>query len=276
MVSLRRLAAPLLLFAADPTNSTADADPSCACEDAANAGDGAAEEQVVRILTLGVDPNGKFAFMGIERAAAEYHDDTGVRIQLDWINDESLRVAELQGQLQLPLYDGFVIPSHLIGSAAQFDGFMDLTEIVRTRPELEWSDIFLGFRDNVAVYDKRVYLLPLDGDANYMFYRADVLEAFNLTVPRTWEEYWQVAKEVHGKEYEGKTMYGSCLGRKAGEGAGAFWAMVRTCTLLFSVLSMPMYAHILCSQYIDTLRTSSRATPKRKERRADSSLTQRI
>ena len=152
MVSLRRLAAPLLLFALCHPLLASAADPSCACEDGSNAGDGAAEEQVVRILTLGTDPNGEFAFMGIERTAAEYHDDTGVRIQLDWINDESLRVAELQGQLQseLPLYDGFVIPSHLVGSAAQFDGFMDLTEIVRARPELEWSDIYLGFRDNVS------------------------------------------------------------------------------------------------------------------------------
>lgn len=57
-------------------------------------------------------------------------------------------------------------------------------------------------------------------DANYMFYRKDVLEHYNLTVPRTWDEFWQVSKVIHGKEYKGKVVYGSCLGRKAGEGAG--------------------------------------------------------
>ena len=35
------------------------------------------------------------------------------------------------------------------GTAAQFDGFMDLTDVVRMRPELNWLDIFLGFRENV-------------------------------------------------------------------------------------------------------------------------------
>ena len=92
---------------------------------------------------------------------------------MDWINDKSLRAAELKAQLQskLPIYDGFVLPSHLIGYATLFDGFMDLTEVVRSHPELEWSDIYFSFRDSVAVYDNKVYLFPLDGDANYMFYR---------------------------------------------------------------------------------------------------------
>ena len=32
----------------------------------------------------------------------------------------------------------------------QYDGFMDLTDIVRTRRELDWNDIFLGWRENVS------------------------------------------------------------------------------------------------------------------------------
>lgn len=38
------------------------------------------------------------------------------------------------------------------GTAAQFDGFIDLTDVVRMRPELNWLDIFLGFRENVRFY----------------------------------------------------------------------------------------------------------------------------
>ena len=75
------------------------------------------------------------------------------------------------------------------------------------------------------MYDNRIYMFPIDGDANYMFYRRDILEHFNQTVPRTWDEFAEVGKAVNRKEFKGKTIYGSCLGRKAGEGAGAYWAM---------------------------------------------------
>ena len=40
---------------------------------------------------------------------------------------------------------------------------MDLTDVVRMRPELDWLDIFLGFREHVTVYDNRIFMFPLDG-----------------------------------------------------------------------------------------------------------------
>ena len=194
----------------------------CNCDSNDHQGDNG--EHVIRILIL--HRKLMVNFMGLKRTIKTFYEETGIQVELDWINSENLSSAELRAQLQakLQLYDGFILPSLLLGTAAQFDGFMDLTEIVRTRPELKWLDIFLGFRENVAVYDNKILLFPLDGDANYMFYRKDVLEHFNQTVPRTWDEYWRVAKAVHMQEYNGTTMYGSCLGRMAGR-HGAFWTL---------------------------------------------------
>lgn len=62
-----------------------------------------------------------------------------------------------------------------------------------------------------------------DGDILSLYYRDDVLRHFNLTVPRTWEEYNAVAKAVHDKVYENTTLVGSCVGRVK-DFAGPYWA----------------------------------------------------
>jgi ABC-type glycerol-3-phosphate transport system substrate-binding protein len=81
----------------------------------------------------------------------------------------------------------------------------------------------LGYRKWVAQYDQKILLFPLDGDFFSMYYRRDVLKAFNLTVPRTWEEYTAVAAAVHNQTFDGKVLTGSCIGRSIGC-AGAYWA----------------------------------------------------
>jgi len=66
-------------------------------------------------------------------------------------------------------------------------------------------------------------MMPLDGDVLSMFYRKDVLEEFDLKVPRTWVEYNDVASTTHGKLFKNKTLVGSCVGRTK-TCAGAYWA----------------------------------------------------
>jgi multiple sugar transport system substrate-binding protein len=136
----------------------------------------------------------------------------------DLIPDFMGTYEEIRSQLEskLPIYDGFICGPAIVGTAVQLDGFKDLTDWTKEQRELEWLDILRGFRENIAVFDNHVRMFPLDGDAHYMFYREDVLEAFDLQVPRTWDEYWQVAKAVHGKEFDGQEMVGSCVGFKSG------------------------------------------------------------
>ncbi|CAB9496911.1 Ephrin type-B receptor 3 (Fragment) [Seminavis robusta] len=177
-------------------------------------------ERPLRILSYdaGLD------LMGMEKAAKSYYEKTGTRIVFDLIEDFLGVYDEIRSQAEskLPLYDGYICGPAIVGSATQLDGWQDLTDVVRDTVDLKWLDVFRAFRENVAVYDNKVRMFPLDGDAHFMYYRADVLEAFGLDVPRTWEEYWQVAAAIHGKEFNNQTMVGSCVGRKLG-GQTSYW-----------------------------------------------------
>lgn len=125
----------------------------------------------------------------------------------------------------LQLYDGFVTPPTVSGSVVEYGGWADFTSYIQASPArlADWSDILIGYRKKIAQYENQNILFPLDGDILGLYYRADVLEAFGLQVPRTWDEYNEVAKAVHGKEFEGKKLSGSCIGRVA-DCAGAYWA----------------------------------------------------
>ena len=85
------------------------------------------------------------------------------------------------------------------------------------------SYIYLSDREYVASFKSKILSYPLDGDILLYYYNKAILDAFNLTVPQTWDEYNQVAEAVHGQTFEGKTLSGSCLGRVEGC-AGAYWA----------------------------------------------------
>ena len=111
----------------------------------------------------------------------------------------------------------------ILGTAAMLNGFLDLTPFVKESKYADWTDVLLDLRKHVTTFEDSIYLILLDGDTHTLFYRKDVLESFNLTVPRTWDEYNAVAKAVHGKEFEGKVLSGSCVGRKMGDHA-QYWS----------------------------------------------------
>lgn len=86
-------------------------------------------------------------------------------------------------------------------------------DFVRESSDLNWLDILPAFRDVITTYDGNIYMIPLDGDVHSLFYRIDILNEFGLQVPRTWDEYVDVAKATHGKTYKNTTLNGSCIGR---------------------------------------------------------------
>ena len=189
---------------------------------AASVENASSDGKVLRILSF---DTGDMDHMGRKKAAEMYFERTGVRVLFELVPDFLGTYDEIRSQLEgkLPLYDGFICGPAIVGTAVQLDGFLDLTSYTREHQELKWLDVLRGFRENIAVYDGRVRMFPLDGDAHFMYYREDVLEAFNLQVPRTWDEYWQVAKAVHGKTFKNQTMVGNCVGMMP-NGHVAYWA----------------------------------------------------
>ncbi|MFJ1747555.1 ABC transporter substrate-binding protein [Streptomyces sp. NPDC088116] len=54
----------------------------------------------------------------------------------------------------------------------------------------------------LTTFEKRVFSVPLDVEPMVMHYRTDLFERFGLDVPRTWEEFEDVAKKVRRKAPE--------------------------------------------------------------------------
>ena len=123
-------------------------------------------------------------------------------------------IADARGKIGL--YDAYVLMPVITGNIDELGGLKDLTQFVRENSELAWSDVTLFHRDVAAVYNNKVVTLPLDGDVLLMYYRQDLLDEYGLDVPRTWDEYSEVAEFFDGKVINGTRMFGSCQGRNKG------------------------------------------------------------
>jgi len=69
-------------------------------------------------------------------------------------------------------------------------------------------------------------MTPFDGDLLHLYYNKDILNYYNFSAPRTWQEYNDIAEHVHEKVFPptNKTLIGSCIGRRP-QCAGPYWAM---------------------------------------------------
>lgn len=149
-------------------------------------------------------------------------------VKLDFVEQGFAKLFEdiiNEAQSQTGLYDGFLTPPSIAGNVVPYNGWQDLTPFIQESPERleDWSDVLLGYRKYIAQYEGKIIMFPLDGDILSLYYRKDVFQAFNLTVPRTWEEYGQVSAKLHGKTFQNQTLIGSCIGRMPGC-AGTYWA----------------------------------------------------
>jgi multiple sugar transport system substrate-binding protein len=92
----------------------------------------------------------------------------------------------------------------------------DLTPFVEADTKLELNDIAPYFRENNQKIQGKTIGLTIDGDFQMAYYRKDVLDAAGLQPPKTWDEYIEVAKAIHGKDMngDGEGDYGSCIFKK--------------------------------------------------------------
>jgi multiple sugar transport system substrate-binding protein len=69
---------------------------------------------------------------------------------------------------------------------------------------------------NTFVFDGKTYAFPSEGDTAWMWYRTDLLEANNIPVPQTWDEYLAAAQKLNNPP----EIYGAVIGAKPDE---ALW-----------------------------------------------------
>ena len=82
--------------------------------------------------------------------------------------------------------------------------------------KIDLADIAPYFREFGQKIGGKTKLLMVDGDFQMVYYRKDVLEAAGQQPPKTWEDYIDVAKAIHGKDMngDGTPDYGSCIFKK--------------------------------------------------------------
>ena len=120
-------------------------------------------------------------------------------------------------------YNALVFDPQSMGDFVTPGYLEDLTSRVNADTDLQWSDVGPFFRDFSATYQGKVYTIPLDGDFQMVYYRADLLAKDNLKPPETWDDYLAIAKNYNGKDLngDGTPDYGSCISMK--RSAQAYW-----------------------------------------------------
>lgn len=121
------------------------------------------------------------------------------------------------------LFDAYYTNPVILGTAAMLNGFLDLTPFVKENPLADWTDVLLALRTHVTSFEDKTYILLLDGDTHTMFYRKDVLDAYGLKPPRSWNEYIQTARMLNGTIFNGIELTGSCVSRLEGDHA-MYWS----------------------------------------------------
>jgi multiple sugar transport system substrate-binding protein len=182
------------------------------------------DEKVISIRILSYEPYGVDQ---ITPNARDYEAYTGGRVKIESVTTPSLTqlYEEIENDARSggALFDGYYTNPIPMGTAVMQHGFLDLTPFLKDNPLAEWTDVLPALRKYVTSFEDKAYMVLMDGDTHSMFYRKDVLNEFGLRVPRTWNEYIEVAAAVHGKTFLNKTLSGSCVSRIGGDHA-QFWA----------------------------------------------------
>ncbi len=77
----------------------------------------------------------------------------------------------------------------------------------------EIKDFIPYLLDTYGRWDNKLYGFPLKADGRLFLYRKDVFAKYSKTVPKTWDEYVQMAKFFNGKDWngDGKPEYGCAV-----------------------------------------------------------------
>jgi len=115
-------------------------------------------------------------------------------------------------------WDGAMFPAQLLGSLDE--ELWELDEYLTTSSSSSSSmsstaaasDV-MPFFQRYSLYGNVTKILPLDGNIVRMFYRKDLLDQHNVTVPRTWDEYQHVAQYFD----QNTNVQGSCVSTCGGK-----------------------------------------------------------
>ena len=140
----------------------------------------------------------------LKKVAKEWENQTGATIELNLIP-----FGELQDKVSVALSAGAYVGDILnlpayMGGDLMGNGFIEeVPEDVKAR--IHWNDI-LSLYQQQTEWGGKTYGYPWDGDFHSMYYRKDIIGnkeyqnefkkkyGYNLSAPKTWDEYYDIAK----------------------------------------------------------------------------------
>ena len=151
----------------------------------------------------------------LQRRGPDFTELTGATINVITVpNSELYQKALTDMATGTNAYDAFLFAPSWIVDFAPAGYIEDLTPRIEADPAIEWDDVAPFFRDFNS-YEGKVYSIPLDGDMHMVYYRTDSLAEAGLEPPKTWDDYLNVAKTLHGQDLngDGEADYGSCISK---------------------------------------------------------------
>ncbi|GIL52673.1 hypothetical protein Vafri_8489 [Volvox africanus] len=91
-------------------------------------------------------------------------------------------------------YDGFVTEAEVLPEFAGVEVVASLDKAIISEPALNWFRISRFYRGFSATHATRVYGVPLGGAGVFTYYRQDLFQRYNLTIPTTWQELLSMAE----------------------------------------------------------------------------------
>jgi len=226
------------------TNASIQCQPCPVCDTASIAGGGknstVATPDKIKLRFLVAERSFARLQVMLEQMAEDYKRKLGASApEITVVGLPSL--AELEREVKFDVlngasqFDGYIITPLWIGELATglFETSTFMKDYAATDPTY-WTDILLFYREVISSYDNKLYLFPFDGDVISLFYRRDLLEQYGKDVPKTWDEYNELAAFFHGKTdtirdpdtgdfVRNVTLSGSCIGRTPACG-NPYWA----------------------------------------------------
>jgi multiple sugar transport system substrate-binding protein len=151
-------------------------------------------------------------------AQSEFTPLTGIDVQIELLPLERvLQRTSLDVANQTPLYDIYYLDQSWIARFA--DDTVDPREKYAADPDLampayDWDDFLPSLVDGIAMYRGKMVGIPFDIPLFIMFYRRDVFEELDLSVPTTVDEYLAVAQRIQAAK--APDVYGTTGQMKAG------------------------------------------------------------
>jgi multiple sugar transport system substrate-binding protein len=160
---------------------------------------------------------------GLKDKIPEIKESMGIDVQVTTLglgdliasNNQNLTASE-------SAFDIMHVLGFTVAATVGADHFTEITSWVadpaRTPADYDFADFPAGQLDYCGYFDiatgefggNKLYLIPgIHSGSAIMFYRKDLLDAANVAVPRTWEEYLAAAEALNSADVAGNSLIGS-------------------------------------------------------------------